>query len=352
MKNYQVIVAALAFFAACAVVKPPTGGEEDTIPPSVEGIRPAPESEGVARDADITFSFSEKVDETSFKNRITTYPPIDFRKIEVKGKDVIVSFKEELPETTICVLLKSGFKDDHLVVSRENHIYYFSTRDRLDSGVISGKIFFKHRPDSNGVAFLVQVRGDTIGELFREKESRVVFADRFGNYSFKALPTDSSRFLLWSFIDKDSDGRYSEGKEFAAVYPDTIILADSFPMKTGADMNVIDPDEPGTLSGVLRNLTGISRLPAIRLDRMEEKEAFIFAETDSLGDFIIRGIKPGSYLWTAFLDIKADSLPGEYTDPDDSTKVFEEPGYSPPDTLRIGPGEDKILPPVEITKAR
>ena len=210
MRNYPVFVAALALFTACAVVKPPTGGEEDKIPPSVAGMTPVPDSVGVARDSDITFSFSEKVDETSFKNRITTYPPIAFKKIEAKGNDVIVSFKEEFPETTICVLLKSGFKDDHLVVSMENHISYFSTLDSLDSGGISGKILFKHQPDSNGVAFIVQVRGDTLGELFREKESRIAFADRFGNYSFKALPTDGSRFMLWSFIDKDSDAILKE----------------------------------------------------------------------------------------------------------------------------------------------
>ncbi len=186
-------IAALALFTACAVVKPPTGGPEDKTPPSLSSMTPSSGSVGVAKDSRILFSFSENVDGTSLKNRITTFPPIDFRKIDVKGKDVTVSFREELPDTTICVLVRSGFKDAHMVVSRENHIFYFSTRDSIDPGEISGKILFKHQPDSNGVAMLVQIRGDSIGDLFREQESRIAFADGFGNYKFKALPVNDSR---------------------------------------------------------------------------------------------------------------------------------------------------------------
>ena len=64
---------------------------------------------------------------------------------------------------------------------------FFSTLDRLEIGEISGKILFKQKPDSNAVACLVQVRSDTLGAIFSEKESRITFADKYGNYRFRAL---------------------------------------------------------------------------------------------------------------------------------------------------------------------
>ena len=91
----------------------------------------------------------------------------------VDGPVLEVSFREELPETTICVLLKAGFKDYHQVQSRKNYNFCFSTTDRIDSGTITGKILFKQKPDSTGVAVLVKVSpGDTLGDLTTEEPAR------------------------------------------------------------------------------------------------------------------------------------------------------------------------------------
>ncbi len=334
---------------ACAVVKPPTGGPEDKTPPSVISTSPTADSTGVGRESDVVISFSEKVDGESFKSRIETYPALDFEKIYTRGTDLVINFREELPETTICVLIKSGFKDDHLVVSRKNHIFFFSTSDSLESGEISGKILFKQRPDSSGVARLVRISEDTISDLYREKESRTAFADKFGDYRFRALPAGGNRYLVWSFIDKDSDGRYSAGKEFATAYPDTILLSSLDRSIGSVDMNIIDPDEPGTIKGVIRNMTAFPGQGAVRFNNLEKEDIFYYAQADTTGSYFVRKAVPGIYQWISFIDLKPDSIPGEYTDPEDSTKVLAEPFVISADTLKIDPGEARVLATVELT---
>lgn len=350
---YKGLWSILAAFAlcACAVIEPPSGGPEDKDPPAITGIIPANDSAGVSRDARVTIEFSEKVDGASFKNRVVTYPPVEFEDIRTDGNLLELVFREDLPETTICVMLRGGFKDHHKVENRASYKFFFSTAERMDRGTITGKILFKQQPDSSGVAMLVNVTpGDTLGELYAEDESRTAYSDGFGNYLFRALPTDGSAFRVWAFIDKDGDGRYSFGKEFAMEYPDTIILSGSMTGVRGIDINVIDPDEPGTVEGTLVDLTG-SGVPAlIRLDRTGVSSAYFAARADSTGAFRFPAVRPGAYVLTAFIDIAQDSIPGDYRDPADSTLVLPEPFAVYPDTLSMDPGGSLTLEPLELRR--
>ncbi len=340
----------LALLCACAVMEAPSGGPEDKIPPSITGVTPASDSTGVAVDTRIVMEFSEKVDAESFKKKITIYPPVEYSKIESEENRLVITFSEEIPETTMCVVLKSGFRDEHLVENRENYGFYFSTRDRLEPGGISGKILFKQRPDSMGVVMAVELRGDTIRDLYTTKESRISFTDGFGNYLFRALPADSSKFLVWAFIDSDGDGRFSYGKEFAASRPDTILLTLSNEIVKGIDINVIDPNEPAKIRGIVFNRTGSSVNPVVRFDNIDPAEKDVFAAADTTGAFMAGKVKPGRYIFHAFIDIRPDSLPGEYTDAADSAMILEEPSWMMADTLSVGPGAEIILEEVVIGK--
>lgn len=333
---------------ACAVVKPPSGGPEDKTPPTIVSVVPAPDSSGVSRTSGIRLTFSEKVDSESFKKRIVTYPPLEFDKIRTDGPVLEITFREELPETTICLLVKSGFKDAHLVENKRNQQYYFSTSTRLQSGEITGKILFKQKPDSLGVAKLIELRGDTLGDIYTADESRVAFTDAFGNYIFRALPSDSSSFIIWGFVDTDRDGRYSQGKEFALIFPDTLTLTGERNKTRGIDLNVIDPDEPGSIEGDVVNLTGFDMKPMLRFNNIAPGSEAVVARCDSTGSFIIMRIPPGKYLYSAFIDLKPDSIPGQYTDPDDSLLVLDEPAWNSPDTLFIDPGVKKSVGKIVI----
>ena len=225
MRNAIAVFAALAALAGCAVMEAPSGGPQDTTPPRVVDVFPRADSTGVARDVRPVFTFSERIDGESFKNRLLVYPPATFDRVAAKGERLEISFKSLLPETTICLTLMGGYRDAHReATGSEPHVLCFSTADSIDRGEIRGVVFFKDKPDSNGAAELFCVRADSSTELVTTKRSRVAFADREGRFSLPALPANDARFLLRGFIDSDGDGYFSEGKEFGVLHADTIVL--------------------------------------------------------------------------------------------------------------------------------
>jgi hypothetical protein len=309
---------------------------------------PAPDSAGVARTVVPVITFSEKVDPMSFKNRVFTFPPVTFDKLSVKGERLEIRFKGELPETTMCVLVRPGIRDYHRVESKDNYLFYFATAPSLGAGEISGTISFKDKPDSTGVAELFAVPRDTVFNIQRAKRSRVAFAGGDGSFDLRCLPADGSRFFLRAFADRDGDSRYAEGKEFATMYPDTIALDPLRSRIEGIRITIIDPNEPGSLQGSIVNETGFKGPPMVRLSPAWTEGKALAVRADSTGAFRVKTVPPGPYLLSAFIDLKADSLCGSYPSPEDTTISLAEPCVTLPDTLRFAPGEAKTLEPVKL----
>jgi hypothetical protein len=348
VRKNPLLMCGVALLAACAVMESPSGGPEDKAPPRVVETTPTSDSAGVARDVSLRISFSEKVDPQSLKNRVFLFPAVEFASLKVKGERLEIGFKSLLPETTFCLLIGAGIRDYHRVESKQNSFLFFSTADSIARGEISGAISFKNAPDSAGVAELFAVRADSVTDFHTAKRARIAFAGRDGRFTFRALPTDGSRFLMRVFIDRDADGRYSAGKEFAAILPDTVSLKRSRDRLEDIRINVIDPNEPGKVEGRVINETAFKAAPTVRLGPVKPGESALSAQTDSTGNFVLRAVPPGSYLVSAFIDLKPDTLCGTYFDAADTTKVLPEPCVTLPDTLRVKPGELKTLDPVSV----
>lgn len=334
---------------SCAVVQPPPGGPEDKTPPHVVSVLPTPDSAGVGRETELSFAFSEKVDEDTFKERVRLYPAVAFDEIKVKGQVLTVRFAESLPETTLTVLLSSGYSDMHGVRSKENFIFHFSTTPELQQGTISGKVLFKNEIEPDGVVKLHAVIPDSLQSYKRDLESRIAFAGEDGSFSFKALPTDSTRFILWAFSDKNGDGLYGEEKEFHLLYPDTLQLTPSRRMAVEIFVNIIDPNEPGSITGSIIDRTELGIAPTVRFEPLLPGEPAIVVRADSAGDFAVQKIPPGRYTVLAFVDLALDSLCGLYTPPDDSTVTLREPCFALPDTIVVEPGGESTLEPIRLT---
>jgi hypothetical protein len=344
-KKYWGLIAAAV--TACAVMEPPTGGPEDKIPPKIVKIVPSPDSAGVARNSPIRISFSEKLGGDSFKNRVDIYPRHTFDRVEVEGDRLEISFSELLPETTFCVLLKSGYKDNHNVASKENFIFHFATTGEIQTGRISGTVMYKSKPDSNGIVKLYEIRTDTFINFQKELESRIAFCSRMGAFSFEALPADSSRFVLWAFTDSNDDGLFTAGQEFSALFPDTVLLTSRNRGVEDLSINIIDPNEPGSVTGRIINETGINLPVTVLFTPVLPGERRIVAVADSTGHFTMK-LPPGGYLIQAFVDVAADSACSEYPQPEDSTVMLREPCLALPDTLVVKPGEPRNLEPATL----
>lgn len=344
------MTAALAI-TACAVMEPPEGGPKDEDPPVLTGILPAPGSTGVDRDSSIRITFSEKIDGDSFKKLVQVYPPLEFEKMKAKGEEFEIKFREALPETTISVVIRKGYTDLHRVKGTREIQFFFSTSDSLDAGSISGRALFKMVPDSTGLAKLVAVSAvDSSGDVTRAQESRIAFCEADGSFTFEALPTDGTMFRIWAFTDKNNDTRYSDGDEFSTVLEDTFALTSAMTSISGLDINIINPKEPGQIEGTIEDLAGLGTAPTAWFKPLFEEGTSIFVKADSTGLYSVNAIPPGAYSFTAFIDVQADSLPGTYPDPADSTLTLPEPFAVYPDTVAVPPGEKVILEPVYLQK--
>jgi hypothetical protein len=336
---------------SCAVIENPSGGPKDETPPKVLGIEPAPGSAGVDRSSSIRITFSEKIDGDSFKKVVQVYPPLEFDRMGAKGEVFEIRFKEELPETTICVVIRKGYTDHHRVKGKRDISFCFATADSIDGGTISGRILFKMAPDSTGLVKLTAVSAvDSSGDVTRALESRVASCAWDGSFKLGALPTDGTQFRLWAFTDRNGDMRFSPGDEFYTVIEDTFRLVPDAPSIAGIEINIIDPDEPGTIDGKIEDLTASGIAPTARFDPLFEDGAPLVVRADSTGLYRVMAIPPGDYTMTAFIDLLADSIPGSYPDPADSTRTVLEPFTVLPDTIIISPGSSLTLDPVYIGK--
>jgi hypothetical protein len=329
-------------------MEPPAGGPEDKTPPEIIEVIPAADSTGISRTQKVQVVFSEKIDSESFRQRIIFYPKLVFKKIGVSNNKLEIEFKGLLPETTISFYLKKGYEDNHNIKAEKSNFFYFSTTDSLERGLISGRIFFKKEVMAGGIARLTSIEPDTFKNVYKKPELRTAVADENGDFSFRYLPTDSSGFRLWAFLDTDKNGDYSSSSEFYFLHADTIYLTGRNAVYKNFTLNIIDPNEPGEVRGSIKNKTSIEKLVTVRIKNIVDDKSDYEALADTSGVYSIRQVLPGDYTFSAFIDMNADSLPGSYADPVDSSLTLEEPCVSLPDTINIAPAEIKKIPDLEL----
>jgi hypothetical protein len=96
------------------------------------------------------------------------------------------------------------------------------------------------------------------------------------------------------------------------------------------------------------NETPFKLAPTVCLGPVKPGERKLSVQADSTGSFVLTRVPPGPYLLSAFIDLKADTLCGTYTEAADSTKALQEPCVTLSDTLRVKPGEPTSLEPITV----
>ncbi len=239
-----ILFAVLAAGLGCARIKPPSGGAIDKVPAELVASRPANGSRGNGPLEEVTLIFSEPVHRGSVLEAVRISPRRLIRSLRWSADTLLaLRFWEALPESTsVDIFLKPGWRDRHLVVQNEWQAMSFATGDSLLPGWFGGEVSFK---GGHSRSLHLELSDEAGG--FR----RAGRPDAQGRFLFRHLPADGRSWLLTAFQDVDGDSLFDPAVDFADSLADSLILSEESPRVLNLSLNVIDPDEPGKVEGVL-----------------------------------------------------------------------------------------------------
>lgn len=228
LKNYFLLTSLIILFQSCANQLPPSGGEDDRIPPKIISVSPRPNTVNFKNNK-LVFRFDEYVDRRSFEESFYIFPrPQDNVEFDWGGKEVEVIFsKLLLTDRTYIVLIGNEFKDVRGANKLETpYTFAFSTGSVIDTGKIKGKIYTNNFERIKILAY--ETQGKTADKLnpYGNSPDYIVQAASDGTYSFTNLSNGSYR--LFAIKDEDRNNVFDEAADKIAVLSkDIIIGADS-----------------------------------------------------------------------------------------------------------------------------
>ena len=329
------------FTAACAISEAPPGGPEDRTPPRVVLSLPENGTSGVSADAEVMISFSEGMTKARFERFLELSPTAVIRKVKWKDDSAILVFEGELhSDTTYIVKLKKGYTDSHGVRGENPYEFAFATSAEIDTGLVAGRVLFRREPSKKGVVKVFVLPKDSTFAAEASRPDRQTETAEDGTFTLKYLPARNTALLLWAFHDADGNGLYDPEKEAGAALPDTIRLTRARPQIDDQVIDIVDPREPGAISGLVLNETAYDSIPlTLALNEVAVSLPPTYVVLSNLkGAYSFDKVLKGTYTLRAFIDFKRDSLCGEYPCKDDSTRICMEPCAVYPDTLVIEPG--------------
>ncbi len=220
VKYYPLIL--LGFLlAGCANMQAPGGGEIDRIPPEVKSVSPANRMTNF-KGKEIEFTFSEYVDKRTFKDAIFISPALD-KGFEVSwtGKTATITLKEELKkDVTYNLTIGTSVTDiNNGNNMAEAYSYIFSTGDRIDQGVIKGKIYDKDPNKLYVFAYLVDGSPDS---LLKRKPDFVTQTGPSGEFLLSGLP--KGKFRVFTVGNAFGDLIYNLSSDRIGIYNKDITL--------------------------------------------------------------------------------------------------------------------------------
>ena len=141
-KQIGILLISALFCTGCAKIVTPTGGPKDTTAPKVLKTEPADGSVHFDSKQQIKLHFDEYITLNNPTDNVLISPPMskapDF---SIKGKTLVIKFKDTLRENTTYNMVFSDCIKDYHEGNPLNYFHYsFSTGDSLDDYMIRGNL--------------------------------------------------------------------------------------------------------------------------------------------------------------------------------------------------------------------
>ena len=257
MKRLILIFSAVTLsviYFSCANQIPPSGGEDDRIPPEIVSVIP---KQGTVnfKGNNIVFRFSEYVDHRSFEESFYI-SPLPGKKMDFswRGKEVEAEFSKALEKNrTYVVTIGKELKDIRgNSVTGQPYVYAFSTGPVLDKGKIEGKVYTKMNERLKIFAYFDQ---NEISDTLNPENSKPDFVtqtDEKGNYVFSNLP--DGYFRLFAVTDDDRNNRFSKLTDKIFLTDSDIYLSPDSAEYSGADFMMIENFAGKNTKNIIKDL--------------------------------------------------------------------------------------------------
>lgn len=197
------LAAALAGGAGCASQVTPSGGPEDTVPPSIVVSSPGPGELNFGAKV-IRLEFSEYVDRRSLQESAYLSPSPGGLRFEWGGREVEISYDGELrPQTTYILTVGTDLKDTRNNRLASAFILAFSTGGTIDSCSVEGRV---HDAAPGGVMVLAYDvaggRSDTLNPA-RVKPDYLTQTGADGRFTLRSMKEGRYRLMALRDIFRD-----------------------------------------------------------------------------------------------------------------------------------------------------
>lgn len=220
--GHIIVLLTSVLLISCANQQPPPGGDDDKTPPklTLEG----PEQGALNFKGDrISFEFDEYVDRRSFTDAFFISPkPRGSYEFDWSGKSVEIIFDKKFePDRTYRVVIGKVFKDIHGNSITTPFQFAFSTGNRIDRGVISGRVYASSYDRLAVYAYLTD-KQDSLLNPERNFPDFGIPCDDNGNFRFENLPAGNYR--LFAVYDNDRNQLYEKDFDRISVLSEDKIV--------------------------------------------------------------------------------------------------------------------------------
>jgi hypothetical protein len=227
---------------SCAGQVPPDGGPRDLTPPEIIGVFPEPNSTNVRTNV-IRFQFSKYVDRRSFQQALFISPIIDDMEVVWKGRSVELNLHDGLRgNTTYSVTVGTDVRDTREGNRlRDSFTLAFSTGDAIDSGMITGQVFYD---DPVGVLiFAYEITDSVTADTLNPSEQEPDYITQTGeNGKFRLPYLRMGTYRLIALRDEFQNRLYDRDVDPYGLYIRDVTLTEERPQYDGVSVRMHKPD--------------------------------------------------------------------------------------------------------------
>jgi hypothetical protein len=323
------LVLLLVVLASCAKKGPPTGGPPDIEPPRLIGSSPDSGAAGVARDAQISLTFSEGMEPRGTGDAISIAPRVEIRQRRWSGRTVTIVPGESLQKNqTYTVFLGNGARDRHGNALAGRATIVFTTADTLPRGTLDGRVIARGFAPLGTYVWCYDAATDRVPDSTARDFDAIGIADLEGRFRIVGLPVPG-RYRLWVFADFNGNRSFEPATDVLAPADTVFALTGDHPGASGFAVTVVDPRAPGHVKGAVLDSLGITggALAVVAVAAADSLNR-VLGTVDDRGAFELQ-LPAGTWLVRAWRDLDRNRNWQRETEP-----------ASPPRRIEVKPADE------------